>query len=64
MKSAEMIKIMNEHGMFFSERGLNESEMKINGSIKNVRYCRAFGDLGFVRCNICLVDFTLNEKIR
>ena len=65
MKTADMIKIMNEHAMFFTERGLYENEMnKVNGSLRNIRYCQAFGDIGFVRCNICLVDFTINEKIR
>ena len=64
-RSAETIKILNEHGFFFTERGLNEKELsKLNGSIKNIRYCRAFGDIGFVRCNICLSDFNENEKIR
>lgn len=64
-KTAKVIKTLNEYGIFFDQRGLYESEYaKMNGSIKTVRYCRAFGDIGFSRCNICLVDFIINEKLR
>ena len=65
LKRANLIKILNEYGIYFDQRGLNENEFsKPNGSIKTVRYCRAFGDIGFSRCNICLVDFSINEKLR
>ena len=44
-------------------RGLTAQEFS-RSSLKAVPYRPVYGDLGFTRCNLCLVDFFNGEKVK
>lgn len=60
-----MIRTVNEWGVFSVLRGLTSQEFnKAGGSIKGCLYKEIYGDLGFSRCNLCLIDFAPGDKLK
>lgn len=65
LKKSGTIKTLNEWGLHYLQRGLNQNEFSHHsGSIRTVPYRQVYGDLGFTRCNICLNDFQVGDKIK
>ena len=64
-KRLDTIKTLNEFGIYFIMRGLSPQEFQHStGSLKTVPYRSVYGDLGFTRCNLCLIDFSVGEKVK
>ena len=64
-KRLDTIKTLNEFGIYFIMRGLTPQEFQHStGTLKTVPYRAVYGDIGFTRCNLCLVDFSAGEKVK
>lgn len=64
-KWSESLKTLHAYGIFYTQRGLTPKEYtQAIGVIKNIPFKRSYADMGFSRCNICFVDFTIGEKIK
>lgn len=64
-KRLETLKFLHEYGLFFTQRGLSPQEFsKPTSPLKTVPFKHLYADLGFTRCNICLTDFNVGEKVK
>ncbi|CDW85966.1 zinc c3hc4 type domain-containing protein [Stylonychia lemnae] len=60
-KRLETIKTLNEYGIYYMLRGIQQAEFM---KIKTINYRQIHETIGFSRCSICLNDFELNKKVK